>query len=566
LRSGDQIIGLLQLNDKRGGCFTSEKIIFYENLAQNIGLGLQRAAAEQALHENERRLAAILEQLPVGVGLVDRNGHLMLSNSTLQKLIGGHLLPSKDPEQIHRWHFLDAQGEPIAPEQWPGARAIRGEIVSPGMEAFYAGETGERWMLVSAVPFRSGAEILGAILVVQDISARKQGQMELLALTATLERRVAERTELAECRAKQLQSLAVELIEAEERERQRISYLLHEDLQQILAAARLRTEQTLDQASHLTALGEVSEMLSDAIIKSRQLSHELSPAILQHSRLTEALAWLSKRMERQFGIHIELKAETHLELGLESIKVFIFRAVQELLFNVFKHAGVREALVSLTSNGDQFIVTVADNGRGFFPSNLDGSSAKRGLGLLSLRERTSYIGGSLTIESAPDKGCRIKLTIPIKFSLPDVPSPENVNAKSVLTKGGVIRVLLADDHKVMRQGLVQLISGHPGLSIVGEAANGREAVELALKLQPHVVIMDVSMPELDGIEASRRLKAELPQVRIIGLSMFDDEQTARRMYAAGAEAFVAKTASSAELLKVIYGNAWESQKAHPACS
>jgi DNA-binding NarL/FixJ family response regulator len=119
----------------------------------------------------------------------------------------------------------------------------------------------------------------------------------------------------------------------------------------------------------------------------------------------------------------------------------------------------------------------------------------------------------------------------------------------------MIRVLLADDHKVMRQGLIKLIANQPGLSIVGEAANGREAVELARNLQPNVVIMDVSMPEMDGIEASRRLKAELPKVRIIGLSMFEDEQTAHRMYAAGAEAFVAKTASSAELLKAIYGNA-----------
>ncbi|MFW6372199.1 MAG: response regulator [Thermodesulfobacteriota bacterium] len=124
-----------------------------------------------------------------------------------------------------------------------------------------------------------------------------------------------------------------------------------------------------------------------------------------------------------------------------------------------------------------------------------------------------------------------------------------------LSEGGSkkIRVLLADDQQVMRQGLLSIVTGHPRIQVVGEAENGREAVEMARRLRPDVVVMDLNMPEMDGLKATGRLKAELPEVRVIGLSMYEEEEIAiaKAMRLAGAEAYINKSASPDELLKAI---------------
>jgi DNA-binding NarL/FixJ family response regulator len=112
----------------------------------------------------------------------------------------------------------------------------------------------------------------------------------------------------------------------------------------------------------------------------------------------------------------------------------------------------------------------------------------------------------------------------------------------------------------MRQGLVNLVNGQPHIEVVGEAANGQEALEQALHLRPDVIVMDISMPVMDGIEATRRIKAELPDVRVIGLSMHLDEQSARSIRDAGAETYMVKTASPKELLQAIYGSSQEKTK------
>jgi DNA-binding NarL/FixJ family response regulator len=114
-----------------------------------------------------------------------------------------------------------------------------------------------------------------------------------------------------------------------------------------------------------------------------------------------------------------------------------------------------------------------------------------------------------------------------------------------------IRILLADDHAVVRQGFRMILSGQPDMEIVGEAGTGREAVELAERLKPEVVVMDVSMPELNGIEATRRLAASTPHTRVLALSMHKDSVYVREILRAGARGYLLKDSLAADLVSAV---------------
>jgi two-component system response regulator NreC len=114
-----------------------------------------------------------------------------------------------------------------------------------------------------------------------------------------------------------------------------------------------------------------------------------------------------------------------------------------------------------------------------------------------------------------------------------------------------IRILIADDHAIVREGLRTLIDQQAGMKVVGEAENGRKAVHLARKLLPDVIIMDVSMPDLNGIDATHQIKSETPRVKIIGLSMHSDRRFVSGMLKAGASGFLLKECAFRELAAAI---------------
>src|SRR5512142_1438490 len=114
-----------------------------------------------------------------------------------------------------------------------------------------------------------------------------------------------------------------------------------------------------------------------------------------------------------------------------------------------------------------------------------------------------------------------------------------------------IRILLADDHAMVRQGFRLILSSQTDLEIVGEAGNGREAVELAEKLRPDVVVMDVAMPELNGIEATRRLAENAPRTRVLALSMHKDSVYVREILKAGARGYLLKDSIDSDLIAAV---------------
>lgn len=114
-----------------------------------------------------------------------------------------------------------------------------------------------------------------------------------------------------------------------------------------------------------------------------------------------------------------------------------------------------------------------------------------------------------------------------------------------------MRILLVDDHKIMRDGLRAILEKHKGMQVVGDAANGREAITLAAELHPHVVVMDVTMPGLNGIDATQRITAAHPGIKVLGLSMSADRRYVLAMLTAGAAGYLLKDAAAGELVLAI---------------
>jgi len=114
-----------------------------------------------------------------------------------------------------------------------------------------------------------------------------------------------------------------------------------------------------------------------------------------------------------------------------------------------------------------------------------------------------------------------------------------------------IRIILADDHVMTRQGTAELLRREPDLDVVGEAGDGQEAIELARRLTPDIVVMDVRMPVLSGFEATQRIRESLPGVQVLALSAHDDDEYVFSLLQAGASGYLLKTAPVSELIKAI---------------
>ena len=414
------------------------------------------------------------------------------------------------------------------------------------------------WTLV---PLLDGAgEVEPLMLTMRDVTEQVRAEQKLRWSNAELQQRAA-----------QLRRLALKLAQAEEHERRRLAESLHDNLQQLLVVAKLRADlldgRVTDEGTR-EALRGLRELLAETIEASRAMAHELCPPILHEAGLPAALEWLARRMEHKHGLAVELTAEPLADPPRDDLRGFLFQATRELLLNVVKHARVRQAAVRLERTGEGGIrISVQDDGVGFVPE-ADTDGGEGGFGLLHIRERLEFLGGLLDVRSACGKGTRVRLTVGpgleprAALAVPLAATAEGLAADGLgpaaaNVSADKIRVLLADDHEVMREGLAALLKEQPDVEIVAEASDGPTAVALAGQTRPDVIIMDVSMPGMSGVEATRLITAQWPGVRVVGLSMHDRADMANKMLHAGAVAYLSKGGPADQLLA-------ELRKAAPA--
>ena len=386
---------------------------------------------------------------------------------------------------------------------------------------FKCKDGGYKWISDSGVLVNgSDGSPLYQVGVARDISWRKKMEKDLLLSNEGLEKTVSERTA-------RLRRLAAELAQAEQRERIRLSDFLHDDLQQVLVAAKLACEKLV--ADHPDSplredARRLCEMLMDALGKTRSAGKALVNPLLSVMGLVPALRFLADLMCQMYGLRVEVDALDTAGVLPESVSLELYSSVRELFLNVVKHAGTDMVTVRVRQSDGRVDVSVFDGGNGFDQGTvLSDNGSDKGYGLYRIGERMTAMGGRISIESTPGYGTKVTLSVPVfqeQAPAPLSPLHEAEQRDTQVQMDGRARVLVADDHDVVRNSVVALLAGEQTLAVVGEAADGREAVDLAQRLRPDIVVMDIRMPKMDGIQATRLIKEAFPETIVIGMSAF----------------------------------------------
>ncbi len=378
----------------------------------------ERKHAEEALRESEQRYHDLFTNMSQGFGLLES-----ITNEVGETT--GYRIVDANPatEEVIGFKREDVLGKRLR-QVMPGIQSYWLEGVEetestgrPVRMENYVSEV-DSWFEVHA--YRTNPGRIGVLF--SDITERKKAEQELRELNAELEARVEQRTAEVEQRAEQLQRLALELASAEDRERRKLARVLHDDLQQTLAYAKLRAGVfgSAEDAELQQAAEEVTEALGEAIQTSRSLSHELAPPMLHTQGLGPALDYLASNMAARYGFEIGTDVEKEVSDMPEQRRNFAYRATRELLYNAVKHSEVDQAKLEMLQRNDNVRIVVEDDGVGFDPDDLEEQPVEnRGLGLFSIEERVALLGGILVMDSTPGEGSRFELVIPLNPSSED---------------------------------------------------------------------------------------------------------------------------------------------------
>ena len=488
----------------------------------------ERIQAEKRLRKSEEKLRFITENVAEVLYILDPSLCLAYANAALVPFLGCPLAellerPFQErlaPESLAllQGRIQEAQGD-FAAGRW-AAYAGRMDTLRLQYrrcaEGLFWGETSFSYLMDEQHAFS------GLIGVARDITARLETERQAID-----------------------QQRALAALD----ERQRLARELHDSLGQVMGTINVNSQTAFEYLrSGQVELGQAAlqrlvELTQESYGDLRELLLGFRQKFSEAPDFYVALEKYLHDYTRAYHlpVHLHLPPPETRPLLTPAAEVHLLRIIQEALSNVRKHARASKAQVffSLADGGVQVIIE--DDGVGFDPfrpapdaPNAEASGLHFGQQIM--RERSGEIGGSLQVISAPGQGTRVIVALP--------------GAEQPLAAARVsgLRVLLAEDHPLFRDGLRNLLITR-GVQVVGVAKDGVEAVEKALALQPDVAILDIHMPNKDGLQALREIKLQAPEMRVLMLTMAADEATLFEAMRAGASGYLLKDLKAEEFLE-----------------
>ncbi|MGN2618177.1 response regulator [Bacillus stercoris] len=313
-------------------------------------------------------------------------------------------------------------------------------------------------------------------------------------------------------------------------ERDRLSKDLHDTMGHsytsiIMGMETLRTElKTKEGEQQLDSLLQLARNSMEEVrlyLHQLDLSQESLPLAVTLQQLTE-----------EFKKHAKVNVRTRIigeeYMASKQSKMTLYRSLQESLTNAVRHGHSTEIIVSLHFEPQQIRLDVQDNGCGV-------EEWKDGFGLTAMKERVSQSQGRVIVYSKKGEGTLISCVLP----------------KQVQLSNEQIRLCIVDDHSFIRESLHTILDGQEDLQVVGMAEDGERALELCERLKPDVVLMDLEMPNLDGIHATKMIKEKWPDIRVLILSTFQNTERAKEIIRNGADGYLLKSIDSRELAESI---------------